>query len=748
MLLIVKLRLPNYILFAVALIISCFEIGITQNPLKEKSSGKEFPLSWYRPVDQPVFTNQYGNNHDAIIFREEGGEYPYYLIISHEKSAAHLWRAKEFTWSSEDWELVSDQYIIDNYYEFDDGVKVGDRYFIYEGGNVYTFSGNLEDGNNRWEKSGSFPVEKCDDVGVYYEDGWFHIFGEYGEFPHGPDGTSLSHYRSRTGLGEWELIDEKAVDPNPDGGHKYGVGDATIEKIGDRYYLFCDRETMNSPYRIIAWTSKDINTPFQFLDVVIEPRSDQTKDWDNHRIQDGDIVFVPEKSLYAMFCNMKDVDGTPGPSAGNNFESSHLGKGETRVVGTFFLDSFQEDKRDSWPMHVLDKDPPSGSDGVKVADVNNDGFKDLVSGFEEGGTSRIYIHPGNDKVKGGWEYVELPSPDVEDAVLVDLDKDGQLDLVTASEGKTNEIRIHWAPDDKDQYLSSIKWKTMSIPVVKDLSSWMYIVPADLDGDDNLDLIIGSKRKRGLKGNDRGFIGWLQSPDNPREMGHWKFHSLSTAGWIMSIERTDMDHDGDLDILLSDRKNSSKSGVRWLENPGVEEDLMDEWESHTIGVGDGEPMFLTQYDLDSDGQNEILVPDLYKGLTILKCGNDPKQKWEKQIIQYPEWSGTRGKAVAVGNIIDNENAHIVLSFEEEGKVESLPFEEYVSIGKYSVIGAYTQGNPISGNWNFYKISGLKGRKFDLVNLIDMDGDGDIDVLTNDENEEGNGLGVVWYENPSQ
>jgi hypothetical protein len=55
-------------------------------------------------------------------------------------------------------------------------------------------------------------------------------------------------------------------------------------------------------------------------------------------------------------------------------------------------------------------------------------------------------------------------------------------------------------------------------------------------------------------------------------------------------------------------------------------------------------------------------------------------------------------------------------------------------------------PFSGNWDFYKLSGLKGRKFDLVTLIDLDGDGDLDVLTNDENEEGDGLGVVWYENP--
>lgn len=29
---------------------------------------------------------------------------------------------------------------------------------------------------------------------------------------------------------------------------------------------------------------------------------------------------------------------------------------------------------------------------------------------------------------------------------------------------------------------------------------------------------------------------------------------------------------------------------------------------------------------------------------------------------------------------------------------------------------------------------------------MDGNSDLDVVTTDENEEDDGLGVVWYENP--
>ena len=46
---------------------------------------------------------------------------------------------------------------------------------------------------------------------------------------------------------------------------------------------------------------------------------------------------------------------------------------------------------------------------------------------------------------------------------------------------------------------------------------------------------------------------------------------------------------------------------------------------------------------------------------------------------------------------------------------------------------------------HEISGPRGVKFDLLQLLDVDGDGDLDVLTC---EERHNLGVVWYENPAR
>lgn len=48
-----------------------------------------------------------------------------------------------------------------------------------------------------------------------------------------------------------------------------------------------------------------------------------------------------------------------------------------------------------------------------------------------------------------------------------------------------------------------------------------------------------------------------------------------------------------------------------------------------------------------------------------------------------------------------------------------------------------------------ISGKEGVKYDFILIKDIDGDGDLDVITSEETAaDGSkkGLGVVWYENP--
>jgi hypothetical protein len=59
------------------------------------------------------------------------------------------------------------------------------------------------------------------------------------------------------------------------------------------------------------------------------------------------------------------------------------------------------------------------------------------------------------------------------------------------------------------------------------------------------------------------------------------------------------------------------------------------------------------------------------------------------------------------------------------------------------------SPKDGRWTDHEISGPLGSKFDRIELIDLDGDGDLDAMTTEENfgPESLGLGAIWYENPT-
>ena len=53
---------------------------------------------------------------------------------------------------------------------------------------------------------------------------------------------------------------------------------------------------------------------------------------------------------------------------------------------------------------------------------------------------------------------------------------------------------------------------------------------------------------------------------------------------------------------------------------------------------------------------------------------------------------------------------------------------------------------SGKPSAYQdIGGPEGVKFDRIELIDLDGDGDLDLMTCEERDN---LGVFWYENPAK
>lgn len=367
-----------------------------------------------------------------------------------------------------------------------------------------------------------------------------------------------------------------------------------------------------------------------------------------------------------------------------------------------------------WPRHTIDASS-QGADGVKLADANGDGRPDIATGWEEGGSIRLYLNPGPADVRRPWPKVELSrvrSP--EDATIVDLDGDGRPDVVSATEGRDRSLYVHWSPAAG----AGSAWETSVFAEARGKQAWMFALPFDVDREHGIDLVVGSK----LEG---AAIGWLRSPRDPRDTAAWTYHALRPAGWIMSLLAADLNRDGFDDILFSDRRGP-RAGIGWLENPGAARSATSTWKEHRIADADdtSQVMFIAHADLDGDGTAEIIAPYKKARLAILR--RTGPETWQPQWLDLAGELGT-AKAVSAGDINSDGRIDLVMSCEEaKGPRTGLVWLEQLPSG-----------------WKLHDLGGPAGVKFDLVPLLDLDGDGDLDVITTEEQDQ---LGVVWYENP--
>ncbi len=381
----------------------------------------------------------------------------------------------------------------------------------------------------------------------------------------------------------------------------------------------------------------------------------------------------------------------------------------------------------SWPRHTID-DSSRGADGVRALDVNSDGLLDLVCGWEEGGVVRLYLHPGIESVTAPWPAVtvgHVTSP--EDAVLVDLDADGFVDVVSCCEGNNRSVYVHWAPRDRQRLLDESAWTTAPFPVLQGRQAFMFCVPAQIDGERGVDLVVGAKQsKTGVSQ-----VGWLQSPADPRRLEDWTWHPLYDAGWIMSLIAEDMNSDGWPDILMTDRKGDTR-GCQWLTNPGGQlATKRDQWfPRYNVGGQGSEVMFADMGDLDDNARIDVVTATADSGLLAFINITGTGEQWATIRIPMPEHTGS-GKSVACGDINLDGRLDLVVTCEHAEDKHGVFWLE--------------RSSPESSQWQFRPISGTTGIKFDFAKLLDLDGDGDLDVLTCEERA---GLGVHWYENPNR
>ena len=366
-----------------------------------------------------------------------------------------------------------------------------------------------------------------------------------------------------------------------------------------------------------------------------------------------------------------------------------------------------------WARHCID-DSSRGADGVRLYDVNGDGLQDVVTGWEEGGVVRVYKNLGNDGVKERWPMVTVGEVNsVEDAFAADLNGDGQADVVSFCEGNTEAMYIHWAPEDGDAYWKDSAWETMVIPASEGLQRWMFGLAADVNRDGRLDIIAAGK-------NEGAAAGWFEAPEDPRDGDGWTWHPLWDLGWVMSMMPLE-DAGGEFEGFILSNRREPWRGLLQFNVASIDSGAV-EWTTTHYPMSERECMFMSIHRDEAMLYPQALVAVKDKDFHLVSLEGHGAGGVD---VPIPDETGT-GKAVAWGDMDLDGVVDMVFTCEHAAGLRG--------------VMALLQRN---GRWEAVDIGGRTGTKFDRIELIDLDGDGDLDLMTCEERE---GLGVIWYENP--
>lgn len=231
-----------------------------------------------------------------------------------------------------------------------------------------------------------------------------------------------------------------------------------------------------------------------------------------------------------------------------------------------------------------------------VADVDNDGYNDVLAGGRYDGVKLIRAMDGG----AYYEMSTLPGPGmfVQGSNLADINNDGWIDYFACHDD--GESRI-WANDSSGHFMPADEWIDMATVPASDNSGNYGSIWTDFDNDGDIDLYIAKCRQGVNNPSDPRRINalYLNIGANTFIEAADSFNlKIGAQSWTADFQ--DIDNDGDYDCFVTNHDVPSML----LENDGAGH-FTDITEGSGINIA-GLPIQGVMRDFDNDGFVDILV----------------------------------------------------------------------------------------------------------------------------------------------
>ena len=236
--------------------------------------------------------------------------------------------------------------------------------------------------------------------------------------------------------------------------------------------------------------------------------------------------------------------------------------------------------------------------------------------------------------------------------------------------------------------------------------------ADINGDGKPEIV-------GVD-NLNGSVLWFEYEDDPRERSSWSRHYISEGGLAgaYDVAVADLTGDGRMDVAASSWRTGKQ--FAWFENCG------DRWVKHVIESELPETRTIHAVEIAGSGRMDLVGTASSAGQVVWyeNLGGDADRLWRKHVID-----SSAGRVIH-GNLVDMDGdggTDFVAAVGVSGKTpEELAVQQ--------VVWYEHEGDPRVSPWTKHVICDRFPFGFEAVG-VDLDGDGDTEVVATGGGEEG-------------